>query len=227
MKKRITFRFWLVSLSLLLSAGSMAQDLSMGVALKGSTLGFGGDAILGINDKMVVRLGYERMGLGFNFDFEEQDVQYDVDATFKTGSLTALYDYYLTKNIFVSGGAGLNFFNINAVGIPKSTLPWGDIEIPKEKVGDFAFDIKPGMKISPYLGVGFGRSLGSTKNLAFAFEMGTYYQGSPDLTIATSGLLSPTSDPDQGQEALWESQISQYYLYPVMKFSLSYKIYSF
>jgi hypothetical protein len=223
MKKRITLRFWIVSLSLLLSAGSMAQDLSLGVALKGSTLGFGGDAILGINDKMAVRLGYDRMGFGFDFNFEEQDIEYDVTANIKAGSLLALYDYYLTKYIYVSGGAGVNFFNINAKGNARSNFPWGDIEIPKDKVGDFDFDFDPSLKISPYLGLGFGRSLGIEKKLALGFDVGAFYQGAPDLTIATTGMLAPTSDPTHGHEERLEGQLSAYKVYPVLKLSISYK----
>ena len=83
------------------------------------------------------------------------------------------------------------------------------------------------MKISPYLGVGFGRALGKEKSLAFAFEIGTYYQGAPDISIQTTGLLSPTSNPELGQEKYLESQISQYYLYPVLKLSLSYRLFKF
>lgn len=223
MKKRNTFRFWLLSLSLLLASGSMAQDLSLGVALKGSTLGFGGDAILGINDKMAVRLGYERMSLGFNFDFDEKDIQYDVAATVKTGSLMALYDYYLTKYIYVTGGAGVNFFNINAQGEAASDFPYGDIEIPKEDVGKFNFDFNPSLKISPYLGVGFGRSLGIDKKLALGFDVGAFYQGSPDLTIETTGMLTPTGDPAQGHEEKLEGQFAAYKVFPVLKLSISYK----
>jgi hypothetical protein len=224
MKKRILLRFWLLSICVLLSAGAMAQNLSLGAALKGSTLGFGADAILGINDKMAVRLGYDRMSLGFNFDFEEQDVQYDVNATVKTGSLLALYDYYLTKYIYVTGGAGVNFFNISAQGNAASSLPWGDIEIPKEKVGNFTFDFDPGFKISPYFGLGFGRSLGIDKKLAMGFDLGAFYQGSPDLSIETSGMLTPTGDPAHGHEEKIEGQVSAYKVYPVLKLSISYKI---
>jgi opacity protein-like surface antigen len=206
---------------------SIAQKKSIGVAIKGSTMGVGGDLIFRFHERMTARLGFDMVGLTRSFTFEEQDVTYNATANIKSGSITALYDFYLAKSIFVSAGLGLNNFKIKATGAAGTGLPFGDIIIPAEKVGNFEFDLKPSMRFSPYLGIGFGKTLGKDKNFGFAFELGTFYQGSPDLTITTSGLISPTSNPDQGQEALLEGQISQYYLYPVLKLSLSYKIFNF
>lgn len=214
-------------LILLFTISTNAQDMSIGVALKGSTMGYGGDVVYQFHPKMTARLGYDQLKLSFPFNFEESGISYSANADIKTGSITALYDYYLIKYIFVSGGFALNNFNINATGQANSDLPWGDIAIPASKVGDFEFDIKPKMRVSPYLGIGFGRTLAQNNLVGFAFELGTYYQGSPDITIQTSGLIAPTSDPAKGQEAVLESQLSQYYLYPVIKFSLNFKIASF
>lgn len=218
----------LFALICLMSVGTVrAQDMSIGVALKSSTMGFGGDVVFQFHERMTARLGYDQMGYGpIEFDFEESGINYNTSATIKTGSLTALYDFYIAKIFFVSAGLGLNNFNLNVTGEAKSGLPWGDIEVPAEKVGNFDITVEPGMKISPYLGLGLGRTL-STKKLGFAFELGTYYMGSPNLTIETTGLIAPTSNPELGQEEKLENQFSQYYLYPVIKFSLSYKIASF
>jgi len=201
--------------------------MGLGVALKASTMGIGGDIALGINEKMDVRLGFDMMGISRDFNFEDQDINYDASASIKLGSITALYDYYIGKSFFVAGGFGYNLFNIGVNGKANKGLEYGDIIIPKEKIGDFVFDVNPGMKISPYLGLGFGRALGSEKNFAFAFELGTYYQGAPDISIQSTGLLAPTSNPDLGQEKRLEGQINQYCLYPVMKISLSYRIVKF
>lgn len=206
---------------------SDAQNRSVGLALKGSTMGYGGDVVFQFHERMSARLGYDQLNVNRQFSFEESDVSYGANIDFKTGSITALYDFYLLKSLFVSAGVGLNNFSGIATGAANKDLIWGDITIPKEKIGDFEFDVKPGMRISPYLGIGFGRTLGKSHNIACNFELGTYYQGSPDIAISTTGLLSPTSNPEHGQEALIESQLSQYYLYPVMKLSLSYKLHSF
>lgn len=209
-----------------LSMGSVsAQDMSIGAALKASTTGFGGDIVFRFHERMTARLGYDALAVNYPLAFSESDIEYDVDLNYKAGTIMALYDFYLAKFVYVTAGLGLNNFGIYALGEATDGMPYGDITVPKEKVGTFDISIRPGMKISPYLGLGFGRTLG--KKLGFGFEIGSLFQGSPDFTIETTGLLAPTSDPELGQEELFERQFSQYYLYPVIKFSLSYNIYSF
>lgn len=217
----------LVALLLLISQGIFAQDMSIGAALKGSTMGYGADVVFQFHERMTARLGYDQLALGpFDFTFDESGIKYGASATVKTGSVTALYDFYIAKIFFVTAGVGLNNFNAHAVGEADSGLPWGDIVVPAEKIGNFDILVEPGLKLSPYLGLGLGRTLG-TNLVGFAFELGSYYMGGPDLTIQSSGLIAPTSNPAFGQEELFESQLSQYYLYPVVKFSLSFNIASF
>lgn len=213
---------------LLLAVEAVAQKISVGAAAKLSTMGYGADAVVKFHEKMDARIGYDMLSYGpRSFSFNEAGLKYDANATIKTGSLTALYDYYLAENIFVAVGAGINNFNINVPGQAAEDMQWGDVTIDKEKVGDFEFDIKPRLKISPYLGIGFGRAVQTDKLVGFAFEVGTYYMGSPDVNIEASGLLTPTAMEEHGQEALFESQLSSYGFYPVIKFSLNFKLASF
>lgn len=204
-----------------------AQDKGIGLALKGSTMGYGGDLVFKFHNKMSVRIGYDQLKLGpYDYDFEEYDISFTAKINGETGSITALYDYYLAKSLFVSAGAGINNFKVDAVGSPNNDMPWGDITIPKEKIGDFNVTLEPGLKVSPYLGIGFGKTLGS-KTVGLAFEIGCYYMGGPKFTLESTGIIAPTSDPQNGQKELYESQTSQYYLYPVVKLSLSFKTFSF
>lgn len=221
----------IVILSLLISYGGLSTlsaqgEISpgIGVALKTSTNGYGADVAYNFHDRMILRLGYERLGVKTDFTFDEESVEYTANVNYKTGSISLLFDYYLTNHVFVTAGAGWNQFHAAIDGEPISYMQFGDIQISKEKIGLFSFQIDPSLKISPYAGIGFGRTLGLKKKVGFAFELGGFYQGSPDLSITSSGLLSPMSNPDQQQEARLENQISQYSIYPVLKFSLSYKI---
>lgn len=200
---------------------------SMGIAAKSSTNGFGGDAVFNFNKRMSVRLGFEQIGYKTDFSFDEESINYDANVSYKAGSMSLLFDYYLWNHLFLSAGAGYNLFHTEIDGKASSALEYGDIQIQKEKIGMFNFQIDPSLQISPYFGIGFGRTLGLKKKVGFAFEIGGFYQGSPDISITSTGLLSPTSNPDQGHEARLEKQINQYSVYPVMKFSLSYKIVSF
>jgi hypothetical protein len=198
-----------------------------GLALKASTNGLGADVVYNFHQKMSVRLGFETLGVNTAFNFEEQTINYAADLSFKTGSISLLFDYYPVKNIFLSAGAGWNLFHAEVDGKAAGALQFGDIQIPKEKIGLFNFRIDPSIRVSPYLGIGFGRTLGLKKKVGFAFEMGGFYQGPPDITILATGLLSPTSNPDQQQAERLEKQIDQYSIYPVLKLSVSYKIVSF
>ena len=223
----LIFLISMIGLSGLSAQTEAVSSKGIGVALKSSTNGLGGDVVYNFHKRMSIRLGYEQLHLKTNFSFDEESVNYDADASYTAGSLSLLFDYYLLKHIFLSAGAGWNMFHTEIDGKAAGPLQYGDIQISKEKIGGFNFQIDPSLPISPYVGIGFGRTLGLKHKLAFAFEAGGFYQGPPDISIASTGLLSPTSNPDQGHEARLEKQISQYSIYPVLKFSLSYKIVGF
>ncbi|MDD4644992.1 MAG: hypothetical protein PHY99_03290 [Bacteroidales bacterium] len=199
----------------------------VGLAVKASTNGIGIDAVYGFYKNMHVRLGFEKLGFNKDFSFDQDEVTYDATADFKTGSISLLFDYQIARSFFVTAGAGWNLFNVDVDGKAASSLQFGDVMVSPDKIGTFCFVADPSLKVSPYLGIGFGRTLGSLKNLACAFEIGGFYQGSTDLTITADGLLSPTANPDQKQAEKLEGQISQYNIYPVLKFSISYKIVNF
>ncbi len=224
MKKLFLILTLPVAMLLLLPGGIFAQDMKLGMAIKASTMGPGGDLVLQFHKRMDVRLGIDMFDYSRTFSFDEDDIEYDAHAKIETGSYTALFDYYIAKGFFVALGAGINNFNINIKGEPTEDVEWGDVIIDKEKIGDFEFGIEPGLKLSPYFGIGFGHALSANKLVGFAFEIGSYYMGSPDVSIEATGLLSPTAMEEYGQEALFESQLSSYGFYPVLKFSLNFKL---
>lgn len=200
---------------------------AFGIAVKASTNGFGGDIVYNFHKRMSLRLGFEKLSYNTTVNFEEQNISYDAIIDFSTGSTSLLYDFYLTRGIFLTAGAGLNLFHVDVDGAAASSFPFGDIEISPEMIGDFIIQVDPSNKISPYLGIGFGRTLGLKKKLSAAFEIGGFYQGPIDLTINSTGLLSPTSNPDHGQEEKLEHQLDQYTWWPVLKLSISYRIVNF
>jgi hypothetical protein len=227
-KTKILFLIILITFSGLPYLNAQTEHNSnIGVALKSSTNGIGGDIVYNFYDKMDIRLGYEKLNFKYSFDFDQESVNYAADVKFKTGSLSLLFDYYLARSIFVTAGAGINLFHADFYGEAQSSYPFGDIQIPKEDIGNFDIDVDPSLSISPYMGIGFGRTFGLKRKVGFAFEMGGIYQGSPDITFAANGALSPSANPEQGHAARLEKQISQYSIYPVLKFSLSYKIVGF
>ena len=230
MKRIVNILFIAVVLTSSINMKVRAQEdftKAFGVALKASTNGIGGDFVFNFHKRMSLRLGYEGLSYSTTYNFTEQDISYDALIDFKTGSTSLLFDFYLSRGIFLTAGAGVNAFHVDVDGEAASTFPFGDIEISQDMIGDFNIQVDPGNKISPYIGIGFGRTLGLNKNLAAAFEIGGIYQGPIDLTINSTGLLSPTSNPDHGQEQKLEHQIDQYKWWPVLKLSISYRIVNF
>lgn len=219
-KKLITIAFIFASITL------VAQEKGLGIAIKSSTMGIGGDVVYKFHKRMSARVGYDYFRVIRSISFAQADVSYIGNIDVRLGSLTALYDFFIIPSIHFTAGLALNQFKAGFSGEASSSYPLGELEIPAEQIGDFKFEAGPGLPFSPYLGVGFGKTLGS-KLIGFNFEIGTYYQGGPNINIHSSGLTAPTSKPEHEQAELIESQISQYYLYPVIRGSLSFRIFTY
>jgi hypothetical protein len=203
----------------------MAQEKGLGIAIKSSTMGIGGDVVYKFHKRMSARVGYDYFRVNRPISFDQADVSYKGNVNIRLGGLSALYDFFIIPSIHFTAGLALNQFNAGFSGEATSNYTLGELEIPAEQIGDFKFEAGPGLPVSPYLGVGFGKTLGS-KLIGFNFEIGTYYQGDPNVSIHSTGLTGPTSKPEHEQAELFESQISQYYLYPVIRGSISFKIFN-
>jgi len=202
----LVFLISIAGISNLSAQGETVSAKGIGVALKSSTNGLGGDVVYSFHERMNLRFGYEQLHLKTDFSFNEESVDYDANASYTAGSLSLLFDYYFGRHFFLSAGAGWNMFHAEIDGKAASSLQYGDIQISKDKICGFNFQIDPSLQLSPYFGIGFGRTLGLKKKVGFAFEMGGYYQGSPDISVTSDGLLSPTTNPYQGHEARLENQ---------------------
>lgn len=222
MKKTL---FYTLSIFMLfVSNVALSQTISVGIAPKASTMGLGGDIILQFRHNMSVRAGFDKMGYSFPYDFNQENIEYHSINDLKTGSLSALLDIQLVPLFFVTTGLAVNNLHLVSTGNAKNAFEYGDITISPEKIGTFTVEVRPGLRISPYAGIGFGRTLSAKSRVGFAFEIGTYYMGSPKVSIEADGLISPTANPDHGQAEIFENQLSQYYLYPILRMSVNFKI---
>jgi len=190
-----------------------------------STNGLGANLVYSFTEKLMVRAGYEKLKFNLGFDFNEDDITYDANLDYKTGSISVLADYYLFRNVYLTGGLGFHLFNPYLEGEAARDWKYGDIYISPEDIGDFRFSFEPSLRIAPYAGLGFGRNMALEKKVAFHIETGFFYLGKPDVAIEATGLLSPTADPAHGQEELFEEQLEKYRFYPVIKFGISVKLF--
>lgn len=202
-------------------------SLSDGFYLGGqiSTNGFGFTARYAFNDWFSLKTGYETLSLGYDFDFDENDIDYDATLDFKTGGILLLADFSYAKNLFISAGVILSSFNSEVMGSAAHDYEYGDIIIPAEDIGQVTFTAKPDLKTAPYISAGYQAFWGKRDGVVFQFETGLYYMGPPDLHIEATGLLSPTADPAYGQEEYLEYQFNAYKIYPVIKIGLAFKLF--
>jgi hypothetical protein len=208
-------------------AGSSVDSESTGksvVAMEASvsTMGPGVSFIYRFHRDWALRAGYENIRFTWPFNFEENDIHYDADLRYKSGSVSLLADWHLSRHFFISGGCAYNFFQPGVEGFASRDWNYGDIVIPAADIGEFTIRSSPSLRFSPYLGAGIGHRAGPEKRISFLFEVGTYYQGPPELELSATGLLSPTADPSHKQKEILEKQFRNFYLYPVIKFAVSF-----
>lgn len=198
---------------------------SIGISAKISTNGVGGDFYWQVRPRFVVRAGYETMRFNYNYEINEKKISLDTKFKFQTGAATLTAGYQFLGWMFVTGGVGTLFLEPKAHGVPSKGIEYGDIILSPETVGDLSVRIKPQTKVSPYMALGFGKMVPKRRGVSFGVELGAYYMGAPKLEVNATGMLAPSMDPEH--IAMLEDQVDQFKFYPVIKFNLSVKLFTF
>ncbi len=201
----------ILSLILFISAWSFSQsndyNHQVGVSLKASTNGIGGDLYYKPNNKIAVKAGIEYILLNFKSETIERfvgedvnvsipmpiggDIKFNTNAKFKTGALSLAVGFQPFKILYITAGISKSLFASEVIGLPMSdidfgtynVLPAGTINpiIAKENIGSFNININSKNSIMPYIGIGLGSYVPQNKKVSFAFEIGAYYVGSYTL----------------------------------------------
>lgn len=155
---------------------------------------------------------------GVEQEIREETLLADTNLNFK--NFDVKLSYHPFSNAFkVIGGIG--FFssnNINVLTTFKENITIGDIEFSTEDSGSLDIDFN-WSKISPYLGLGFGRAV-PNKRWGFAFDGGTFFSSSPEITLNATGIIEQTKD----QESLLNESFESFKFIPYLSFRLSYSI---
>lgn len=194
---------------------------SWAIGIKGSTIGYGAEINYAISSKLVVRAGWTTFNYSDNYKTDIDDVTIDSDLDIKVGGPLLMIDFYPLKKIHLTAGFLYNMLDANANALPTEEYTFGEVTLSPETVGEIVVNAKPGNKISPYLGIGFGRSIALEKKLAFSIEVGAFYQGSPNVEVAATNMLAPTASEEQIDQL--NDNLSSYSLYPFLSFMISYK----
>jgi hypothetical protein len=161
------------------------------------------------------------------------DVTYDATAKARTG--TALLDLHpLAGGFRLTGGLVYNDSRIEGTSLPPpgGVFVIGDVPVPASQLGHLEGRVEF-QKVDPYLGLGWGGPLAARGRLAFSFDLGVFYQGSPRVTL-TPVLApgSPLNDPTARQllalavaeeERRAEEELKSYKYYPVLSVGLAYR----
>ena len=205
----------------------------LALALKFGTTGISPELSFRMNSKINVRASFSM----FNYqqvevlDFDAggttgtsstpaEKVKMQYDASIKLGNFGLLVDYYPFKRRVFALNAGV-LYNTTSFSVdlrPKSNLNFNDRVFTPEETGSIGLKVKY-PTVAPYFGLSLGNP-NTGKRLKFLFDLGVMYTGSPLIEMIGPGAIEPTAN----QAAQLQTNLEPIYLYPVLKFGLSYPI---
>lgn len=193
------------------------------IAGSAGSMGFGVAVAKKINPHFNVRSAFT------TYTFEAKDEVFEdvsdsvaFDITTKFGGIPLLVDFTPKKHGWfrITGGIYFNTTSIEAVGRYTEDIVINDITLEgsRSKIG-----VKwEAPKVTPYLGLGFGRTVPKNNRVGFSFEVGALYIGEPDIEIISTGLLEPTAEAN---EENIEDAIITWKFWPVMQMALTVKLF--
>ena len=212
--------------------------IAIGIGVKVSTLGIGGEVALPVTHRSNVRVGFNMFNYGHSFN--KDGVTYK--GTLNLRSAQATYDFFpigalhispgvllyngdkLTANASVPGGQPFTLNNVNYVS---------DAADPVAGTGKLTV-----YKTAPMVLIGVGNLVPrSSHHFTSTFEIGAAYQGPPRIALNLAGSVcdstglfcrSISSDPTVqsnilAEQSKLEKKASPFRFYPVISFGFGYK----
>ena len=189
------------------------------IGIKLGTFGGGLELVKSINRSFNIRAG-GNYGV-YTYKKTYEDLEIDGEAKYKLGAITLLGDWFFAKKIHLTAGIYYNFSEEIIKGTPTKSYNVGKIEITPDEIGKLEIVITPN-KICPYLGIGFGKAISDSKVVSFNFEIGAIYHGLPSTDMTATGMITPTASKEQ--EKIIDDNMSDFSIYPIITFQLSFKI---
>ncbi len=213
--KRMSVILLTIVFALFVAVPAMAQDYA--VSAKVGTMGANLEAIRSFSSSFNVRLGVA--DLSYNANNVASNDQLTMNGDLKLLSLTALADWFPFQGSFrLSGGLIVNLNKISMTMIPVKTYNSGNIIYTPDILGQINADVTFN-KAAPYLGIGFGNPTAGSSGFGFTFDLGTYYQQSPLVSMSATNLLQPM----ESQSGQLQDNLKWFKFYPVLSFGIRYK----
>jgi hypothetical protein len=211
--------------------------IPIGVGVKASTLGVGGEVAVAVSHRSNVRFGFNAFSYGHTFD--KDGVTYR--GTLNLRSAQATYDLFLLKGFHIS--PGVLVYNGNNVSANASVPGGQSFTLSNTNYVSDAADPVKGRgtltvyKAAPMLLFGTGNLVPRGRHFSASFEIGAAYQGPPRVALNLSGSAcdstglfcrSISSDPTiqsniAAEQAKLNKSASPYKFYPVLSFGVGYK----
>lgn len=210
----------LLTLSILLAFGAGCTDTrSYAVSAKGSTLGLGGEFTTSVASDINARVGLNMLDLDMDEEFD--DVEYDIGVDFS--SYSALVDWHIFNGSFrVSGGVLSMDHELDMDARPTFEEDIGDNTYTPEEIGTLSGSIEID-ELAPYLGIGWGNPLTSSRRWGFTCDLGVAFISPPDVSLSATGSAAGLAEDLIKERDEIEDDLEPFEFYPVIAVSLFFR----
>lgn len=197
MKKYI----YIVSIVLCVVGFGVTSSYAQGgfsVGARIGTTGIGGEVAYGLTERVNVRAGMALYDFSLEYTTEDRDPDVRLDLDSDNRAYRFFIDYLPFKRFLrLTGGFVYQGPEFKGRGTPieSYTDPGSGVTIPASQMGSIELDIIYEDKLSPYLGIGFGNSVGKNR-LTFSLDAGFIFTGKPTVESRTFGPIADVVDYD-------------------------------
>ena len=196
----------------------------MGLGPKIGTTGIGLDLTFGITRFVNMRGGFNYGSFTWSTGLGDVDYDMDIDLI----SVPLLVDIHPFANHFrISGGLYFQPGSKATIeGTPTTATQIGAHVYTPEVIGTLTGDIEVSSTLTPYLGIGFGNSVGEDQLLTFMVDFGVIFQ-SYDVSLSSDGAGMTTKldtfrkDLELEEENI-QSDMDDFKFFPVLTFGIAY-----
>jgi hypothetical protein len=138
------------------------------------------------------KLSFSFIKMNQNFDYEMSDQSMGFSTSERLSHLDLTLDIHPFKRFLrLSLGAAVNFNRITMDIKSNQSTNIGAVSVPAEEIGEIrsTIDFNP---VTLYMGLGGGNIV--SNRVSFFFDLGAYYQGSPNVSMEAEGLLEPSAE---------------------------------
>lgn len=168
----------LLASALLLAPSSASGQL--GIAARGGTLGIGGEAALGLSERLVLRGGIGLTAFDVSTTFDSVAVELELpDSWYNVG-----LDLYLNGAVRIGAGILFKSDDPTVTGTLEGPVDIGGRTFTPEELGTLT-GVLDSSDQAPYVLLGFGKHTSS--GLGLSLDVGAAYTGDPKVTLDAQG----------------------------------------